>query len=57
MNESVFHNFPKFQPQLGEIFFKMGENRVIILKILPKVEQIGMNGSLFRVKLVFVWVI
>ena len=40
----------------GSNFRKFWKNRVILLKIWPKIEQIGMcMGYLFLEKLVFVW--
>ena len=56
MNGLIFQNVPKFKPKLAQILKKL-KNQVILLKIWPKIEQIGIRmGHFFLEKLVFVCV-
>ena len=50
MNGPIFQKFPKFEQN----WLKFKNSWVILLKVWPKIEQIG--RSLFLEKLVFVWV-
>ena len=50
MNGLIFQNFPKFEPKYAQIEENCGKNQVTLLKILPKIDPIGIWMGHFFLK-------